>query len=169
MKDIVQLFKDAIRKNRERGHDTLYVAVDVHGTIFRPSRKTTMRFDKKSKEMTECVGLCGLTTDYEFYPFARQVLQRMSDNPKVKLILWTSAMNVAELYDELKQADILVDNLNHNPDFQFNSYADFSSKFYFDILLDDKAGFDAETDWERLVDNEEIWKGLKDRNDREEA
>ena len=161
MKDIVQLFKDAIRKNRERGHDTLYVAVDVHGTIFRPSKQTHMILGDGADSPHEEVCSYGVTPDYEFYPCARQVLRWMSDNPRIKLILWTSAMDVAKLYDELKQADILVDNINHNPDFQFNSYADFSSKFYFDILLDDKAGFDAETDWERLANDREIWKDLR--------
>ena len=157
MKDITSLFDEAVRRNRERGHDKLYVAVDVHGTIFRPTRITEVVTNDSGKGFHEEARGTHYE-EYTFYPFAEKVLLRMSDSPDVKLILWTSTQNAYRLTNFLKVRGIRFDHLNQNPDFQFNSYADFSKKFYFDVLLDDKAGFDANEDWERLLDYDFNWR-----------
>lgn len=38
-------------------------------------------------------------------------------------------------------------SVNSNPDEKDTKTGDFSKKFYFNILLDDRAGFQPETDW----------------------
>jgi hypothetical protein len=43
--------------------------------------------------------------------------------------------------------DLQFHYVNHNPECPSDELCDFSKKFYMNILLDDKAGFDATTDW----------------------
>ena len=49
--------------------------------------------------------------------------------------------------------DIKFDYLNENPECLTESHqGDYSKKFYFNLLLDDRAGFDYTTDWNILVE-----------------
>lgn len=50
----------------------------------------------------------------------------------------------------LQQNGVIVDFVNCNPDCPTIPLCDFSEKFYFDVLLDDKAGFEAEKDWIKI-------------------
>jgi hypothetical protein len=52
--------------------------------------------------------------------------------------------------DWLASHGIHVDHYNCNPDEKNTPYADFSLKPYFNILIDDKAGFDPNTDWDGI-------------------
>ena len=47
----------------------------------------------------------------------------------------------------MKLNNINFDYINENPEINSNKLSDFSKKFYFNIGLDDKCGFDAEQDW----------------------
>ena len=67
--DILKAFRNALKRMDEKHWDTIYVLVDLHGTIFKPC------YDGEEK--------------YEFYPFAKEALQRMSNMSNIKLILWT--------------------------------------------------------------------------------
>ena len=48
------------------------------------------------------------------------------------------------------RAERLPDLINNNPEFKKTDICDFTEKFYFDILLDDKAGFEGEKDWKDI-------------------
>lgn len=150
MKDVRDLFRDAISRLKERGHTTLYVAVDAHGTIIKPSKKTVMMVTDGADEPSEVVCSCGCTPDFEFYPYARQALEKMAA-AGVRLILWTSTLDAYRLLAELACAGVVITDFNGNPDFKLTPYADFSKKFYFDVLLDDKAGFEPENDWWKVL------------------
>jgi len=151
MKDIRKLFRDAISRLKERGHKTLYVAVDAHGTIIRPSKKTVMQMADGDDKPSEVVCRCGCTPEFEFYPYARIALASMAD-AGVRLILWTSTLDSYGLLQRLRREGIGITDFNDNPDFRLTPYADFSKKFYFDVLLDDKAGFDPMHDWEKIFE-----------------
>lgn len=152
MKDVKTLFEDAITRIRERGFDTLYVAIDVHGTIIRPSCRTEIWNNEDGKGHHEVVW-GNHVPDFTFYHDAIKALTILSDNPHIKIILWTSTQKVRFLIETIERlAGIHIDYLNQNPDFQFNAYADFSKKFCFDVLLDDKAGFEPETDWSQILE-----------------
>jgi hypothetical protein len=113
-----------------RKYRKMYWKIDVHDTIF------VGKFDKENK-------------DKEFFPDAKEVLQWLSDNPKMCIILWSSAHEEAtrKIADWLGENGIKVDYLGENPEVPNNHLCDFSKKIAFDILLDDKAGFEGETDW----------------------
>ena len=125
---ITKLFRD----KEKNGYKTIYIMVDVHNTILRS------RYDKV--EIFECFNM------------AKETLQLLSQQNDIKLILWTSSYpDKAQMYvDFFKTNGIIFDFINENPEYRNLEYACFDSKPYYDIGIDDKFGFDAETDWEIL-------------------
>ena len=126
----------------ERNWSVIYWAIDAHGTMFLPYH-----------------------THLEFYPGAVEVLRFISQRDDMKVILWTSS-HAPEIRDMMKMfalSEIKISIVNDNP-FEANSVrACFDEKFYFNILLDDKAGFDPLVDWD-VVKGELIRLGLWCKN-----
>ena len=147
MKTITQIFEAALAKQQKRKFPVVYVAIDVHGTIMRPDKATTITPDGLYPE-TEWQQR--IEKKDKFYPNALSCLNKLSNLPNFKLILWTSTKALDDVFAEFGSKSIHIYAINSNPDFEGNSYADFSKKFCFDILLDDKAGFDPMTDWAEL-------------------
>ena len=115
---------------KERGWDTLYVAVDLHGTLVKPYH------DK-----------------IEFYDYAPDVISWFNNRPDFKVILWTSShpKEIAEFLKLAEEFCLRFDFVNENPLEKNRGFACFDQKFYFNILLDDKAGFVGETDWPLII------------------
>lgn len=136
--NIVKAFDNAFKRAQEKHWDYIYVLVDVHGTIFKPSYLNEEK--------------------YEFYPYAKEALQLLSKDPNIKLILWTSSTYQAALdYGvEFNRNKIYFDYLNCNPEVERQSTdpetLDLSSKYYFNIGIDDKFGFEPETDWKTIYE-----------------
>ena len=76
-------------------------------------------------------------------------LQEISNNHISRLILWSSChiQEQIKIKEFMRKHDIHVDFFNENPLVENTHYADFSKKYYFSILLDDKAGFEPDKDW----------------------
>ena len=110
-----------------------YWAVDLHGTIIKPSYKGT--------EMT-------------YYPYAKETMKLLSERKDIKLILWTSSFpnEIEEYVNNMKTDGILFDSINENPGVSSKngSFGYYEDKFYFNVLFDDKSGFDAERDWKSI-------------------
>jgi hypothetical protein len=130
---ISNAIRSAFRKMKERGWTTMYWAIDVHDTIL-PGK---------------------YASDQEYEPYAGcvEVLKWLSDNPCMRIIIFTSS-SLAD-YEKLKEwmlnrHGIRFDYLNENPECPNTDYADFSGKFYFNVLIDDKAGFDPATGWREI-------------------
>ncbi len=122
----------AISKKRERNYPLTYWAIDLHATIIKPTYSKPQHNEK-----------------YEFYENAIDVLQWLTELPNQILILWTSTKNddIQLILKELSKHCINFDYVNRNPECTSSSVCCFDKKFYFDILLDDKAGFDPKQDW----------------------
>jgi hypothetical protein len=118
--------ENAFKLKKERNWKTIYVAVDAHGVLIKPYH--------------DCI---------EFYPVAIEVMKWFSDRGDFKIILWSSSYHKEnfELVFQLATNGVVIDFVNENPAEQNSAKACFDKKFYFNILLDDKAGFDPLTDW----------------------
>lgn len=131
--DIIKAIQIAQKKQVERKYESLYWCIDVHGVILTPTYE---------------LNNSGAT----YYPYCLKTLKILSDLPDQKIILWSSSymqqLNIVRR--NLEDEDIDIDFLNSNPDYTMTEICDFSQKFYFDILLDDKAGFEAGSDWEEI-------------------
>jgi hypothetical protein len=127
---------DALRKEwakfNERGWERFYIAVDLHDTIL--------------KSNYNGIANC-------FLPKAKEALQMLSVQPEVTLILFTSShkTDIEKYLNLMIQNDIYFDYVNENPCEDNNALSCFDDKFYFNILIDDKAGF-VESDWKVILD-----------------
>lgn len=115
-----------------KGWPEIYLCVDLHGTII-PSGRTT--HDKEDK--------------LEFYPGAQEVLQWFSSRKDIFIILWTSTPpdRIGRVLDWFKENRINIDFVNKNPHAKDTPRSSFKDKPYFNILLDDRGGFEADKDW----------------------
>lgn len=120
----------AFADKKKRGWTQTYWAIDLHDTII-PGTYTK---DNQGRA---------------FYPYAAEVLQWLSKRPDVVLILWTSSHRqpVKEILVWLANQGVRFNFVNENPLCKNTELCDFSSKFYLSVILDDKAGFEGETDW----------------------
>lgn len=128
---------NAFSKMKERNWDCIYMAIDAHGTFLKPTYKKDSVF--------------------KFYDGSENVLKYLSTRKDIKLILFTSSHTeyISNLLNELVSRGIYFDYVNENPEIESDKISCFETKFYFDVLLDDKAGFNPETDWSRLLDTVE--------------
>lgn len=117
----------------ERKYELIYIVVDVHNTILKPS------FDKEET--------------FEYFDCAKEVLQKLSKIPYVKLIMWTGCYpDKLEMYRKhFKENGIHFDYVNENPECKNSSYACLDKKFYFDLGFDDRFGFDPTSDWAMIL------------------
>lgn len=118
---------------KERNWDTLYFAIDLHDTIIKAGRGIPLTV------FTE----------------AEITLKFLSKQPNIVLILYTSTTQemLEPFYEWCKTKGIIFKYLNENPECSdVNHEGDYSRKFYFNILLDDRAGFNPHCDWAILKD-----------------
>lgn len=133
MVDIIErMFKHSFKKE----WFLTYWAFDVHGVILRPNyRKNHLEAD--------------------FYPYAKETLQLLSKRKDIVLIMWTSSYaNELEFYEKVfKKADIKFKYINENPEIDSTkgNFGDYTKKFYFNLLFEDKAGFDPENEWVHIL------------------
>jgi hypothetical protein len=127
---IVRAIENAFRHRQERGWSKTYWAFDIHGTILKPNHRRDV-----------------IST--EFYPCAIEVMQVLSKRTDIVRILYTcSYPNEIEQYLELFRVNgIHFHYVNSNPEVADGGYGYYKEKFYFNVLFEDKAGFNAETDW----------------------
>ena len=98
-----------------------------------------------------------------------EALQYISSLPETKIIIWSSAFedDVKRVFELFEQHNITPHFFNENPLVENTSTGNFDKKFYFSLLLDDKAGFDPDVDWRMVkmfVNQERVKHGLNHDN-----
>lgn len=128
----VSTFKNQFEIMKKKQWKKLFVAVDIHDT--------TMYSTYSNKLSTE------------YYPFAKETLQLMSQDPQICLILWTCSTkdNCIRYMDKFKNDGIIFSYVNGNPEVVSTDFADFESKLYANVILDDKGSFLPLKDWPKL-------------------
>ena len=128
--NIEKSFDAAFKRMKDRNWEKIYVLVDIHDTVFEAC------YHEKE--------------EHKWYPFAKEALEIMSHAQQISLILWTSTYeNVINDYVKyFKANDIEFDFINRNIETENTSLSCFDEKTYFNVGIDDKFGFEAETDWE---------------------
>jgi hypothetical protein len=133
---------NSIKKNHfelmeKRGWDRVFYAFDIHGTILRPNYTY------------------GNTPD-DFYPMAKETLQLISKMPDVVMYLYTCSHphEIEEYLTLFKSFDINFKYVNENPEVKTEAegYGNYTKKPYMNVLFEDKAGFDPETEWQVVYD-----------------
>jgi hypothetical protein len=125
--------KRAFEKKLVRGWEKwpkMYWAIDLHDVII-PGTYTKNN-DRKV-----------------FYPYAKEVLCELSKRSDTCLILFTSSheSSIEDIIKWLWNEQVVFSWVNQNPECKNTELCDFSRKMYFDIMLEDKAGFNGMEDW----------------------
>ena len=126
---------EALEKRKDWGY--VYYAIDLHGTIVKPNFE---------------VG----NIPKEFYPYAKEVLQMFSKRDDIVMYMYTcSHPHEQEQYVQyFKENGIDFKWINKNPEVVTDNhgYGYYEEKPFFNVLFEDKAGFDPMEDWEDVRD-----------------
>ena len=127
---IVKALQKCWDKSKLRKWDCIYIAVDIHDTIVYGN------YDN-SKIPTK------------FTPHAKETLQYLSNRKDIVLFLYTCSHQheIVKYIEFFAQHGIKFTSINKNPAVSNNDLGCYDDKPYFNLLLDDKAGFDCESDW----------------------
>ncbi|MBO4488491.1 MAG: hypothetical protein J5741_02400 [Bacteroidales bacterium] len=131
---ITNAFRNAFERKMEKNWDKIYVLVDIHDTIL-----------KACYEHVE---------SYDYFPMAKEALQELSARQDICLILWSSCYpeKLDSYLGKFEHDGIHFDYVNRNPEVVNTSLACFDDKLYFNVGIDDKFGFDADTDWYEVAE-----------------
>ena len=132
--DIRKAIRAAMNRKIERGWEKIYMLVDIHDTIIHASYENVETF--------------------RYFPSAREALQLMTNRDDVCLILWSSTYkDKLDMYVNHFCGDgIRFDFVNGNPEVGNTHLSDFEAKLYYNVGIDDKFGFEPETDWLRIIE-----------------
>jgi len=129
---IVKALEKAYEEKERKHWPVIFFAFDIHGTMIKPNYQ---------------VG--NIPTD--FYPMAKETLQLISRQSDVVMILYTCSHphEIDKYLTFFRENDIHFKYVNENLDVATNidGYGNYDKKPYFNVLFEDKAGFDPETDW----------------------
>jgi hypothetical protein len=122
-----------MRHAKSKGWERTYWAFDIHGTILHPTFKENV-------------------VSTEFYPYAKEVMQLISQRKDIVRILYTCSYphEIEQYIVYFKAHDIHFDFVNENTEVCAGAYGHYERKFYFNVLFEDKAGFDPLTDWKKV-------------------
>jgi hypothetical protein len=128
--NIARAFSD----KKIKGWEKLYFCIDLHDVVI---SATYNKFNEGAK----------------IAPYAVDFFRWAKTRKDICTILWTSSYEsaITQVRQRLSAAGIEFDYVDENPECPSNALCDFDKKFYFNVLLDDKAGFEAETDWLLII------------------
>ena len=132
---VTRALENFYRDKEKRNWDKGYFVFDIHGTILKPNYE----YGNIPKE---------------FYPLAKETLQMISEMEDVVMILYTCSHphEIEQYIEYFKENDIHFDYINENPEIATNleGYGNYDKKLYMNVLFEDKAGFDGDTDWGKV-------------------
>jgi hypothetical protein len=121
----------------KRGWDKTYWFFDIHGTILKPN----YQYGKIPKD---------------FYPHAKEAMQLISKLDDVCMVLYTCSHphEIEQYLEFFKENDINFHYVNENPEVatDLNGYGCYDKKPYINVLFEDKAGFNPETEWLEVLE-----------------
>ncbi|MBK6265774.1 hypothetical protein JKA74_12080 [Marivirga sp. S37H4] len=131
---ITKAISRAFEQAKTRNWNKTYWAFDVHETVLEPNWSE-------------------VELPTKFYPLAKKALQLISQREDVCCILFTCShpSEIEKYLAFFASHNIHFSYVNENPEVKNKKYGNFSKKPYFNVLFEDKAGFDALTDWKEVI------------------
>lgn len=124
---------ELLKKRKDWKH--VYYAFDLHGTIVKPNYE---------------VG----NIPKEFYPYAKEVLQMLSKRSDIIMYIYTCSHphEQVQYLQYFKEHGIEFKWVNKNPEVLTDNkgYGYYEDKPYFNVLFEDKASFNPNTEWEEV-------------------
>ena len=132
---LINLIRKTYVLKEQRRWDRIYWCIDLHDVIIEG------KYNKYNEGR-------------ELAPFCAEVFQILRSHDENCTILWTSSHGgpIIDMRSWLSARGVTFDYINANPECADNELCAFGSKFYFNVLLDDKSGFSWRTDWKDIYD-----------------
>lgn len=127
--NIDNVIRNAYIYNKKVGRDKIYICTDIHDTI---------AMANYADEMPDVIET------------AMDALRKLNEFPEIVLILFSSSYHHDEYIEHFRKYGVNFTYFNENPEICDSKTGDFSKKFFYNVLLDDKAGFELR-DWEVVV------------------
>lgn len=112
-----------------------YWAIDLHGVVIYPN------YTKDKKNIV-------------YYPYAKETLQILSKRPDIIMFTYTASYpeQLKGYIEQFEKDNIQFNFINENPDISEakGHFGCFDKKPYYNVVFEDKAGFDPFKDWEPL-------------------
>lgn len=117
-----------------RGWDKIFYFFDLHETVLYPD------YDNKSEP--------------KFYPHAKKVLQYLSKRKDISISVYTCSypQEIQKYIKFFNENDIEFEYINKNPEVKNTTYGYYEDKPYYNVLFEDRAGFDNNEDWALIAD-----------------
>jgi len=130
---ITDAIDNSFKLAKQNKWDRTFWAVDIHETMLVPDYKRGGNF-------------------IEWYPYAKEALQKMSKRKDIDLILFTCSWpeEIEKYKEKFEEEGIYFKYENENPDVPNAAYGNYDKKFYFNVLFEDKAGFHPR-EWEDVI------------------
>lgn len=131
---VIKAFEKAFGEKERKNWDKIYVLVDLHDTI--------MHGVHQENEI------------YWWYEWSLIALKMMSMRDDISLILWTGSHKdkIDGFLAEMNKRGITFDYVNENPEVKDDEFYCGRNKLYFNVGIDDRFGFDPETEWKEIVE-----------------
>lgn len=140
MKSINKIFKEALIDASKKSYDHIVVAVDLHGTLVDSDLYNKWDGSEEDK------------LSRSIYHSAIPALLEMTNHPSVTMYIYSSTKAVSLLRIKNALNTLYGIFINISPGLQKESKSqDFSRKPYYSVLLDNKAGFDPNQDWDDVA------------------
>lgn len=148
---LINYIKKMFVRSFKKQYFETYWAIDLHGVVFKPN----YRKDK---------------LEADFYPWAKKTLQLMTLRKDIIMIINSSSYpDELEYYQKIfSENNIKFSYINENPEISTakGNFGYYKDKFYFNVMLEDKAGFDPYIDWKLIYSTlkyQEISNNLPDQ------
>ena len=130
---ILKAIENQFKRMEERRWDKIYYFFDLHETVLYPD------YDNKHP--------------LKMYAHAKEVLQHLSERKDISISIYTCSYPIEiDKYIKFFEGNgIKFEYINKNPDVDNTTYGYYDDKPYFNVLFEDKAGFDAEEDWVKVA------------------
>jgi hypothetical protein len=134
---IIRALNVCYEQQKIRSWNRLYFFFDIHGTILKPN----YQYGNIPKE---------------FYPHAKEAMQLISKLDDVCMVLYTCSHphEIEQYLEFFKESGIHFQYVNENPEVatDLNGYGCYDKKPYINVLFEDKAGFNPETEWLEVLE-----------------
>jgi len=125
-------------KSLKRLENETYWFIDLHGVISIPDYRKIVK-------------------EIEYYDYCKETLQFISKNrPDIIMVLFTSSYpdEIKFYLNILEKDNIHFKYVNENPEISEakGSFGCYDTKKYYNVLIDDKCGFDPILDWKPIYD-----------------
>jgi len=141
---ITRAIENCLKKARGKNWEKMYWAFDIHGTILKPTFQQGVLSTK-------------------FYPYAEEAMRLISEQKNIVRVLYTCSYpnEIVEYLKFFEERGIHFEYVNENPDVCAGAYGHYERKFYFNVLFEDKAGFDPMSDWKKVLELVKSFSQLK--------